>query len=140
MVTCRNALTSENRCPDMDNNVVLILDSDEHFHKLMGRGLRKAGYSVKSFIVADEALEFIRHSGSEVDIFVTEMTTDGLLLASKLKKHVPDAKSVLTTGFPQLREYFLNSNILVKPFPASELAAVITRELYQVVPAARSAR
>jgi hypothetical protein len=68
------------------------------------------------------------------------MTTDGLLLASKLKKHVPDAKSVLTTGFPQLREYFLNSNILVKPFPASELAAVITRELFQVVPAARSAR
>jgi len=140
MVTCRNALSSENRCSGMDKNVVLILDSDEHFHRLMRQGLRKAGFSVKSFTVADEALEFIRHSGSEVDIFVTEMTTDGLLLASKLRKYVPDAKSVLTTGFPQLREYFLNSNILVKPFPASELAAVITRELFKVVAVARNVR
>jgi len=124
----------------MDDNVVLILDSDEHFHRLMRQGLRKAGYSVKSFTTAEAALEFIRHSGSEVDIFVTEMTTDGLLLASKLKKYVPDAKSILTTAFPQLREYFLNSNILVKPFPASELVAVITRELFQIVAVARNVR
>ena len=124
----------------MDNKLVLILDSDDHFQRSMRQGLRKAGYSVQSFNAADKAFEFIRHSEPEVDIFVTEMTTDGLVLASKLKKHVPDAKSILTTGFPQLREYFLNSNILVKPFPASELVAVITRELFQVVPAARKAR
>jgi len=140
MVTCRNTLNSENRCPGMDDNLVLILDSDEQFHSLMRQGLRKAGYSVKSFTAAEEALEFIRHSGSEVDIFVTEMTPDGLLLNSRLRKHIPDAKSILTTGFPQLREYFLNSNILVKPFPASELAAVITRELFKVVSAARNVR
>lgn len=117
----------------MDNKLVLILDSDEHFQRSMRQGLRKAGYSVKSCSAAEEALKFIRFSGSGVDIFVTEMTSDGLLFASKLKRKVPDAKSILTTGFPQLREYFLNSNILVKPFPASELVAVITRELFQVV-------
>ncbi len=124
----------------MDKKLVLILDSDVNFQRSMRQGLRKAGYSVQSFNAADKAFEFIRHSEPEVDIFVTEMTTDGLVLASKLKKHVPDAKSILTTGFPQLREYFLNSNILVKPFPASELVAVITRELFQVVPAARKVR
>ena len=116
-----------------DVKQVLILDSDEHFQRSMRQGLRKAGYAVKSFNAAEEALEFIRISDSGVDIFVTEMTTDGLLFASKLKKKVPDAKSILTTAFPQLREYFLNSNILVKPFPASELVAVITRELFKVV-------
>jgi DNA-binding NtrC family response regulator len=117
----------------MENKLVLILDSDEHFQRSMRQGLRKAGYSVKSCSTAEEALKFIRFAGSGVDIFVTEMTTDGLLFASKLKRKAPNAKSILTTGFPQLREYFLNSNILVKPFPASDLVAVITRELFQVV-------
>lgn len=124
----------------MEEKLVLILDSDDHFHRSMRQGLRKAGYSVRSFSEADEALKFIRHSDPEVDIFVTEMTTDGLLFASKLRKYAPGAKSILTTAFPQLREYFLNSNILVKPFPASELVAVITRELFQVVSSAGSMR
>jgi DNA-binding NtrC family response regulator len=124
----------------MGDKHVLILDSDVQFHNLMGSGLRKAGYTVQSFNEADEALRYIKASETEVDVFVTEMTTEGLLLASKLRRIAPDAKSVLTTAFPQLREYFLNSNILVKPFPASELVAVITRELFTVVPTAQSNR
>jgi CheY-like chemotaxis protein len=116
---------------------VLLAEDDPIVNKLLGHGLRQAGFSVDATRNGQEALELFdaaRHHVLVSDILMPQL--DGLELATLLRARKPELPIVLVSGFSQEIGVFNklppgNLSYLQKPFAAEKLIEAIHSLLAQ---------
>jgi PAS domain S-box-containing protein len=116
---------------------VLLAEDDPIVNKLLGHGLRQAGFSVDATRNGQEALEMFdaaRHHVLVSDILMPQL--DGLELATLLRARKPELPIVLVSGFSQEIGVFNklppgNLSYLQKPFQAEKLIEAIHSLLAQ---------
>ncbi len=116
-----------------DKASVLITDDDYMLRELMTRALSSAGYRVFTAADGSEALEFLNHSGEQIDLLITDVfmpRISGIELARRLHETSPDTPVLIITGFAeQAMQGSLQAPgalpMLMKPFKIQELFAKV---------------
>ncbi len=115
---------------------LLVVDDEPRFRTYLGRILEAEGHEVRSAADDVGALEAVEDFAPDLLIadWMLRSQTDGLALASSLRRLHPGLAVVLITGHPadELRRNLAGRNIaavLEKPFPSSEIRAVVARVL-----------
>ncbi len=115
--------------------IILIVDDEKSLADLASNILKSHGYSVLTAYSPIEAIDILNREKVDLvfsDVIMPEMT--GFELADVVSKKFPDTKFQLASGFNSARDQAqqnseLNSNLLSKPYTASELLACIKKEL-----------
>jgi CheY-like chemotaxis protein len=116
---------------------VLFVDDEELQVRAMTRLLEHLGYKVTAASAPRRALETLRRRPGMFDLLITDQRMPdmtGAELARKVARIRPELPVILCTGFLEAseKEAGLTPNIrasVMKPFSASEIAAVIRRVL-----------
>lgn len=112
---------------------VLLIDDEDDFREILGRGLTRAGFRVHTAANASEALSAAERR--EFDVAVCDMVLpdmSGLELLERLKHDHPDMEVILLTGQgtveSAVRAMKLGAyDYLTKPVPSKELEALIEK-------------
>ncbi len=121
---------------------VLIVDDEEDLLDAAHTHIESLGYKVYTATNAEQAMNIL-NDDSSVDLLFSDVVMpggkDGYQLALAAHKMRPHLKILITSGFTQKREEFVNgnhafvtklaANLLSKPYTISELAVVIRRTL-----------
>lgn len=126
---------------------VLFLDDSEELVLAMMRALPRHGYRVSGHTVPKAALDAVRASPQEYDVFVSDYRMpllSGLDVARELSRIRPDLPVIMVTGGvdEELRRKAPEVGVrlvLVKPHKLDELLAAIDRLTGDAVPAQRPA-
>jgi len=124
------------------NETILIVDDEVALCEAAKDQLNHLGYSV---ITANNAMEGLNilENNRNIDLLFSDIvmpgSVDGYELARETLKIYPGLKILLTSGFTQNREKYLNNgnkelsrlvqNILNKPYNMNELSHAVRREL-----------
>lgn len=111
---------------------VLLVEDDTLVRLTLAEALESTGLDILEAGDAEEALEILRHPAHRIKILVTDLNLgagdDGLLLAAKARRHLPNLQVVYATGSP---EKFIThtfspwERVFLKPFDPATLAAAV---------------
>jgi DNA-binding NtrC family response regulator len=112
----------------MQSGLLVLVDDDKSILEVGSSVLQDAGYRVKTFLAADQALSFLRQN-REVDALISDFympRMDGLRFLTEVRAHDPSLPFIFLTGFADkslaLRALNLGcSCILEKPFRSEEI-------------------
>jgi len=114
------------------NERILFVDDEKEILDIYGQMLMKLGYRVTTRTGADAALNLFERNPGLFDLIITDITmpvTDGMALASAIRRTRPDIPVILITGgSDDLGPAIQADKILRKPFTAAEIGAAV-REL-----------
>ena len=104
---------------------VLVVEDEILIRMMVSESLRQAGCEVFEAASADEALEVLSASASP-DVLVTDVKmpgcVDGLELASRVRKTLPELKVVITSGHALAQSADgVADAFLAKPFALEQL-------------------
>lgn len=113
---------------------VLIVDDESAMRKLVAKFLNREGYETLTAKDGPDALKLYALKQSEIDVTLLDAMMpgmDGLETMVAIREIDPDAKFILSSGFPI--EAFAESNLsgafLGKPYTLSDLKNVVTGAL-----------
>ena len=117
---------------------ILVVDDDDLVRKSVIAQMRSLGYSTLEASSPAEALKIV--AGAEpFDLLFSDVVMpgpiDGMELAQQARKHRPDLKVMLTSGYPDLEtarsseESYVQWHILKKPYRRSELQQALAEML-----------
>jgi signal transduction histidine kinase len=123
---------------------ILFVDDEELLVELGKQMLNHLGYTVRSTMNPNEAIEIFREAPSEYDLVITDMSMPGMSgksLAESLKKIRPDIPVAICTGFSNQvnQENFREMGIqalLMKPLTIENLSETIRKVLDEACPQA----
>jgi CheY-like chemotaxis protein len=109
---------------------ILVVDDSEDVLSLAVEHLEGLGYRVLSARSGEEALEVLERSGGAVDLLFSDIVmpggVNGLVLAERVRRRLPDLPVLLTTGYNEdlVAEgpRAVAMDVLGKPYRRSELA------------------
>ena len=109
------------------NENILVVDDEKALADLALEVLSKQGYKVSTATNGEQALNFIKNN--PVDLVLSDVimpNMDGYELATKVRKHYPELKVQLVSGFDDDRhinisDESLRKNILPKPYTSKSL-------------------
>ena len=112
------------------SETILVVEDDEMVRQLVVLLLEKKGYQVLAAEHAEQALQVCQHHEDPIDLLVTDLVMpgrNGVELAEQVRQMVPEAKTLLISGYADkaiLRESELDEHMefLAKPFSGSVLA------------------
>lgn len=108
---------------------LLLVDDDATFCSVLGRALRRRGYSVQCSHTVDAALPLIRTSPPEFAVFDLKLgDRSGLLLVDELHRINSDARIVVLSGYASVATTvdavrLGATQVLAKPSDADEVVA-----------------
>ena len=113
---------------------ILVLDDEKDACDLIERILSSA-HTVNTFTEEQDAIDFAGHG--DVDLAILDIklkTMSGVDVLEKLKKHNPDLKAIMLTGYPTVetarRSLTLGAHeYLVKPIDIDELEQKVKKVL-----------
>jgi DNA-binding response OmpR family regulator len=123
---------------------VLLVDDDEAVRSMMSRTLEGKGFDVVSAASVTEALKLI--TTESFDVLITDLhmpnPSDGFAVVTAMRHTQPDALTLLVSGYPDVKsamEAILleADDIIVKPFEAGKLAALVHEKLLTRQPSVR---
>jgi DNA-binding response OmpR family regulator len=123
---------------------VLLVDDDEAVRSMMSRTLEGKGFEVVPAASVVEALKFI--STESFDVLITDLhmpnPSDGFAVVTAMRHSQPDALTLLVSGYPDVKSamdaiLLEADHIIVKPFEAGKLAAMVHENLLSRKPSAR---
>lgn len=88
--------------PERARGTLLLVDDQEHFRKMVARGLRMDGWTVLEAASGEEALEVFRPSSTELVAAVVDLVLPGISgveLFVELRKVRPELPVLLFSGF-----------------------------------------
>lgn len=114
---------------------ILILDDEEALRLLLGEILVGAGYTVYTAVDGIEAMEILKTHNVDVallDIQIPGM--DGLEVLKHITEHHPATKSIVLTGYADLRHAtearkFGAVDFIGKPYTLEEIVGSLERSL-----------
>ncbi len=112
---------------------VLIVDDHQQFTEIIGRDLRRRGYEVQSAYTGAAGIAVAREYQPKLvllDLNLSDMS--GLDVLGRVKAVVPGVSVAIVTGYPELSSALAAIkgevvDYLCKPFPSSELEAVLEK-------------
>jgi len=123
---------------------VLLVDDDEAVRSMMSRTLEGKGFEVVPAASVVEALKLI--STETFDVLITDLhmpnPSDGFAVVTAMRHSQPDALTLLVSGYPDVKSamdaiLLEADDIIVKPFEAGKLAAMVHEKLLTRKPSAR---
>lgn len=116
---------------------ILYTEDDLAVGKVTLRMLKKLGYTVLKASTPQDAIALAKQYKDRINLLFSDIVMpgmDGMELAAKIKRILPDIKVLFTSGYPveQLVQHGMNYDdiqILQKPFRGQELAEAIHRAL-----------
>ena len=112
----------------MGSETILLVEDDNDVRDYGNTVLKKYGYQVHMASNGKIALKLVKDSSLKIDLLITDLVMpeiDGKELSNQLKKILPDAQVLITSGYTD--KLFLdgkleeNLNYLAKPYSASIL-------------------
>lgn len=115
--------------PLRGTGTILFVDDEEAVVTVMSESLEECGYAVHTARSGEEALEFFRERGREVDLVILDLGMPGMggrACLERLLKIDPDTKVVISTAYstrdgPGEMAKSGARGFLAKPYPVSEL-------------------
>src|SRR5262249_903807 len=118
-------------------NIVAFIDDDADVRAANAQTLELAGFAVRVFADADEALAQLDEQFAGVVVSDLRMPgTDGRILFQELRRRAPDIPVILITGHGDIHEaveliHAGAYDFIAKPFPAERLVSSVQRALEQ---------
>jgi two-component system cell cycle sensor histidine kinase/response regulator CckA len=118
--------------------VVLLVEDEAPVRAFAARALQLRGYTVVEAADAEAALETLRTTDTQFDLFVTDVVMPGMdgptWVRQALQEH-PDVKVVFVSGYSEEDVGEMSADIphsvfLPKPFSLSDLTATVARQLH----------
>jgi two-component system cell cycle sensor histidine kinase/response regulator CckA len=118
--------------------VVLLVEDEAPVRAFAARALQLRGYTVVEAANAEAALETLRMTDTQFDLFVTDVVMPGMdgptWVRQALQEH-PDVKVVFVSGYSEEDVGEMSADIphsvfLPKPFSLSDLTATVARQLH----------
>jgi DNA-binding NtrC family response regulator len=117
--------------------MILLVDDEEGYRKLIARVLTKAGYEVLQAGNGMGALSLLERSN--VDLVISDIlmpVLNGYALVARLRAKWPDMPVILTTGFlsPDAAKTMMNGSVdfIPKPINAETLLDMVHRRIAPV--------
>ena len=118
--------------------VVLLVEDEAPVRAFAARALRLRGYTVIEAACAEEALETLKDSALEIDLFLTDVVMPGMDGPSWVRRALetrPGVKVVFVSGYAeeQMEDGSIaipNSVFLPKPFSLADLTETVQRQLH----------
>ena len=118
--------------------VVLLVEDEAPVRAFASRALQMRGFTVLEAANAEEALETLKNSDIEIDVFVTDVMMPGLdgpTWVREALKDRPDTRVVFVSGysegvFSDDEDEIPNSVFLPKPFSLAELTTTVHGALH----------
>jgi PAS domain S-box-containing protein len=115
------------------NELILLVDDEEHLREMLTEYLSDAGYRVLIASNGSEALELFRTNHGSIDLVITDLgmpQMGGEELFIKMKKIAPEVKVIVTSGYLDgvTKEHLLHlgiKDVLTKPSKLQEMQKVI---------------
>ncbi len=125
--------------PQFGSGNILLVDDDEAVCGLGADMLRALGYSVVTASSGEEAVEYYRRFGDEVDAVIVGMVMPdlgGKTVFEKLRALDPDVRAILSTGYARDERVqdLLDSGMcgfVQKPYTLAQLSATVRAALRQ---------
>src|SRR5579863_7855131 len=123
---------------------VLLVDDDEAVRDMMRMTLRGKGFEVVPVASVTEALKLI--TAESFDVLITDLhmpnPSDGFAVVTAMRHAQPHALTLLVSGYPDVKSamdaiLLQADDIIVKPFEAGKLAAMVQQKLLTRKPSAR---
>jgi DNA-binding response OmpR family regulator len=123
---------------------VLLVDDDEAVRDMMSMTLRGKGFEVVPVASVTEALKLI--TAESFDVLITDLhmpnPSDGFAVVTAMRHAQPHALTLLVSGYPDVKSamdaiLLQADDIIVKPFEAGKLAAMVQQKLLTRKPSAR---
>jgi DNA-binding response OmpR family regulator len=123
---------------------VLLVDDDEAVRDMMSMTLRGKGFEVVPVASVTEALKLI--TAESFDVLITDLhmpnPSDGFAVVTAMRHAQPNALTLLVSGYPDVKSamdaiLLQADDIIVKPFEAGKLAAMVQQKLLTRKPSAR---
>jgi DNA-binding NtrC family response regulator len=114
---------------------IAVIDDVPDAARLVRRILQERGHEVFEFTEEDEALQFLRHRGSDLAILDLRLKQmDGVQMLREIRRFAPKTKVVVLTGYPtvEARKEVLRlgaSAFCVKPIDNEELVETVSQIL-----------
>jgi len=122
---------------------VLLVDDDEAVRAMMSATLEHKGFEVVAAANVTEALKLI--TTESFDVLITDLhmpnPSDGFAVVTAMRHSQPDALTLLVSGYPDVKSamdaiLLEADDIIVKPFEAGKLAAMVHEKLVNRRPSA----
>lgn len=118
------------------HETILVVDDRPEVAEIAQVMLEHAGYTVRLAADTNEALHYVREPG-KIDLLVTDLVMpgnlNGFMLANEARKHRPDLKVLVTTGFSQGINDAHRENgkfeVLMKPYRRLDLLKKVRQVL-----------
>jgi CheY-like chemotaxis protein len=131
-------ITIGQRQPILGQGRILLVDDEEVVRTTSAELLRHIGYEVVTASDGQEAVDYYRQFGHQIDLIIIDMVMPRLSGADcfrALKAIEPNIKAILTTGFGlnEAAQQLLDEGMagfLQKPYPINELSEVVARALH----------
>src|ERR1700688_1326308 len=123
---------------------VLLVDDDEAVRSMMSMTLEGKGFDVVPAASVTEALKLI--TTESFDVLITDLhmpnPSDGFAVVTAMRHSQPDALTLLVSGYPDVKSamdaiLLEADDIIVKPFEAGKLAAMVHEKLLSRKPSVR---
>ena len=109
------------------SNTILLVEDEVLVRMMFADQLREAGYQVLEASNADEALDLLRHSASDVPVVISDVdmpgSMNGVGLARAIRTECPLTKIVLVSGYQFSVDGVHHNGFFPKPYSAP---AIIT--------------
>ena len=120
------------------NEAILIVEDEADVRDVASETLQSVGYNIFEAANGIEALEYIKHNGSQLSLVITDVIMPGMggkELAEKIKQIQPDLKVLFTSGYTDQDivaggKHNHTINFLHKPYSIHELSKKV-RELIE---------
>lgn len=115
--------------PGSDAGMVLLVDDEEHIRAITAEMLVELGFDVREATSPQAALSAVQ-AGLTPDIVVTDHLMPGMTgveLAHAVQAILPDARSLIISGFAEVESLDPSLHRLAKPFIQADLAAALAQ-------------
>jgi CheY-like chemotaxis protein len=111
---------------------ILLVEDDTAVRLVLAELMEDLGLQVLEAADAEEALDLLDQPPGTITVLVTDLNLgpgeNGLILAARARRRLPELRIVYATGSPELvRRHILRpwERIFIKPFDASRLATEV---------------
>lgn len=118
--------SSESAAPIPDSDTILVVDDDVSARRLVVRVLEEAGYAVLEADSPSHALALAGDGTHRIALLLTDVRMphmDGVELAQRFHRLVPQARVLLMSGYHDLRD--IAHPLIAKPFIPAELLDLV---------------
>lgn len=116
---------------------ILVVEDDEAVRKIAVGMLGMLGYKLMQAEDSPSALKILSKHSKSIDLVFSDVVMpsglDGYELSSEIKRHYPNIKVLLTSGFSQKGKNNGDTGIMLlrKPYKKAELADAVRTALQQ---------